>query len=91
MYTIDVNEEFVSIGKKYWEKAGISNKITSILRSAVDVTKEMLKEHEGTFDIAYLDVPKEYYEVVSKKFKFIVSCVGVSPIKTREIRLSYGN
>ncbi|XP_075261224.1 catechol O-methyltransferase domain-containing protein 1-like [Convolutriloba macropyga] len=64
VYTIDVNEEFVSIGKKYWEKAGISNKITSILRSAVDVTKEMLKEHEGTFDIAYLDVPKEYYEVV---------------------------
>ncbi|XP_075249310.1 putative caffeoyl-CoA O-methyltransferase 2 [Convolutriloba macropyga] len=64
VYTIDVNEEYVSVGKEFWEKAGVANKITSIIKSADEATKEMLKDHEETFDIAYLDVPKQYYEAV---------------------------
>ncbi|XP_075249321.1 putative caffeoyl-CoA O-methyltransferase 1 [Convolutriloba macropyga] len=64
VYTIDVNEEYVSVGKEFWEKAGVANKITSIIKSADEATEEMLKDHEGTFDIAYLDIPKQYYEAV---------------------------
>jgi len=61
VYTIDVNKEFVDIGKQHWEKAGVSHKITSILKPADEAVKEMMKEHESTFDIAYLDVPKQFY------------------------------
>ena len=67
VYTIDVNKEFVDVGREYWDKAGVAGKITSILKPADEVVKEMAQkpEHLGSFDIAYLDVPKHLYEPVS--------------------------
>ncbi|XP_063726056.1 probable caffeoyl-CoA O-methyltransferase 2 isoform X2 [Symsagittifera roscoffensis] len=71
VYTIDVNKEFVDVGREYWDKAGVAGKITSILKPADEVVKEMAQkpEHLGSFDIAYLDVPKHLYEPV---YEYIV-------------------
>ncbi|XP_075257908.1 putative caffeoyl-CoA O-methyltransferase 3 [Convolutriloba macropyga] len=64
LYTIDINRDFVSIGQEQWNKAGVSHKITSIIQPAEQAVQQMLKEHAGTFDIAYLDCPKQLYEQV---------------------------
>ena len=65
VYTIDVSESFVSIGKEHWKKAQVDHKITSILQSAEEAVEQLRPQHEGTFDMAYLDCPKHLYCQVS--------------------------
>jgi predicted O-methyltransferase YrrM len=64
----DVSEEWTSIGRKYWEKAGVAGKIDLRLGPAVGTLKKLAGEGwEGKFDFAFLDAEKteydEYYEL----------------------------
>ena len=63
----DISEEWTSIGKKAWEKAGISHKINLKLAPAVDTLDKLLaKGKENSFDFAFIDADKanypKYYE-----------------------------
>jgi len=67
----DVNERFTSIGKRFWEKAGVSHKIDLHLRPATETLQELIdRGEEGTFDFAFIDADKEnycnYYELCLK-------------------------
>jgi len=58
----DVNETFTSIGKKYWEKAGVAHKINLQLRPATETLQELIDQgEEGTYDFAFIDADKPNY------------------------------
>jgi predicted O-methyltransferase YrrM len=64
----DVSEEWTSIGRKHWEKAGVAGKIDLRLGPAIETLKKLAAEgREGKFDFAFLDAEKteydDYYEL----------------------------
>eukprot|EP01125_Pyxidicula_operculata_P019957 TRINITY_DN7265_c0_g5_i1.p1 TRINITY_DN7265_c0_g5~~TRINITY_DN7265_c0_g5_i1.p1 ORF type:complete len:363 (-),score=87.13 TRINITY_DN7265_c0_g5_i1:11-1099(-) len=70
----DVSEEFVSVGKPYFEKAGVTKKIHLKIAPALETLENLLKNgEEGTFDYAYVDGDKpnyvNYYELLLKLVK----------------------
>ena len=53
----DISEEFTSVGKPFWKKAGVEKKIDLRIGPAL----ETLKKLEGPFDFAFIDADKENY------------------------------
>lgn len=57
--TLDVSEEFVRVGRKYWAEAGVAGKIESVLAPALGTLDRLLADGAaGTFDLAYVDADK---------------------------------
>jgi|SRR5579862_1356045 len=67
----DVNEEWTSIARRYWERAGVANKITLKLGPAADTLRALPASH--TFDFAFIDADKSnyrvYYEEILKRLR----------------------
>ena len=67
----DVNEQWTSVGRRYWERAGVANKITLKLGPAADSLKALPASH--TFDFAFIDADKInyaiYYEEILKRMR----------------------
>ncbi len=64
----DVSEEFMAIARSWWEKDGMSDRITSRVGPAAESLQALLDEGQaGTFDFMYVDADKEsspvYYEL----------------------------
>ena len=51
MLCCDVNEEWTGIARRYWERAGVANKITLKLAPAADTLKALPASH--TFDFGF--------------------------------------
>eukprot|EP00345_Euplotes_harpa_P005782 CAMPEP_0168327086 /NCGR_PEP_ID=MMETSP0213-20121227/5693_1 /TAXON_ID=151035 /ORGANISM="Euplotes harpa, Strain FSP1.4" /LENGTH=177 /DNA_ID=CAMNT_0008329933 /DNA_START=153 /DNA_END=686 /DNA_ORIENTATION=+ len=75
LYCLDVSEEWTDIGKKYWELAGVQDKIELILAPAVETLDKFIEDEDnlGTFDFAFIDADKtnyiNYYERILKLLK----------------------
>ena len=64
----DISEEFTSIGKPYWEEAGVSENIDLQIAPAVETLKSKIEDGESnTYDFAFIDADKinylKYYEL----------------------------
>ncbi|MFP4598603.1 MAG: O-methyltransferase [Persicimonas sp.] len=59
----DVNEEWVGIGRPYWEQAGVADKIEVRIQPALDTLDALLVAGEAAaFDFAYIDADKTNYQ-----------------------------
>jgi caffeoyl-CoA O-methyltransferase len=67
----DVSEEWTSIGRRYWEKAGVADRIELVLGPAADTLRALPEEEQ--FDFAFIDADKTgyrtYYEEVLKRLR----------------------
>jgi predicted O-methyltransferase YrrM len=58
----DINDDWTSIAKKYWEKAGIGQKVEFRLAPAQETMENLLQEgYAGKFDFIFIDADKGNY------------------------------
>ena len=63
----DISEEWTSIGREYWKKAGVEHKVHLSLGPASEGLQALISNGEaGTYDFAFIDADKtgyaDYYE-----------------------------
>jgi caffeoyl-CoA O-methyltransferase len=58
----DINEEWTSMARRYWEKAGVAKKIELRLAPAQGTLDELIAKGEsGSYDFAFIDADKGRY------------------------------
>ncbi len=67
----DVSEQWTSIARKYWDKAGVSARITLKIAPALETLRAL--PAGATFDLAFIDADKPnyrgYYEEILKRLR----------------------
>lgn len=65
----DVSDEWTSIARRYWDRAGVSGRITLRLAPALDTLRALPDDH--SFDFAFIDADKSsyrhYYEEILRR------------------------
>ncbi|MFI6585908.1 O-methyltransferase [Embleya sp. NPDC050493] len=65
--TCDINERWTRVARRYWERAGVSDRIELRLGDGAETMETLLAEHgPETFDLVFIDADKtgyaRYYE-----------------------------
>jgi O-methyltransferase len=58
----DISREWTAIGQRYWQRAGVADRIELRLGPAADTLKALLATERGRFDFAFIDADKEGYD-----------------------------
>lgn len=59
LLALDISEEWTSVARRYWERAGVGDKITLQVGPALESLRALPEEPQ--FDLAFLDADKEGY------------------------------
>ncbi len=55
----DVSEEYTRMARKFWQKAGVEQKVQLILGNAKESLKQLLEaDEQEAFDLAFIDADK---------------------------------
>ena len=74
----DVSEEWTSVGQRYWQSAGVSDKIDLKIGPATETLQALREDgEEGRFDFAFIDADKENYLVYYENVLSLLRTGGV--------------
>jgi caffeoyl-CoA O-methyltransferase len=59
----DISDEWTSIARRYWEEAGVLNKIALRLAPAAQTLQSMVDSGQTGFDMAFIDADKPGYDI----------------------------
>ncbi|MGB3759045.1 MAG: class I SAM-dependent methyltransferase [Rivularia sp. (in: cyanobacteria)] len=63
MVACDLSEEYTSIARRYWEQAGVADKIDLRIAPAIATLDQLIAEGEAdSFDFAFIDADKSSYD-----------------------------
>jgi predicted O-methyltransferase YrrM len=77
---LDVSEEWANIGKKYWQEAGVFDKIDLRIKPAVESLDELIQTDGGSFDFAFIDADKTNYQTYVDKVHTLLKQNGLVAI-----------
>ena len=62
VWTHDISEKYTAIARRFWQKAGVADRITLHLGPARERLRQLIANGEGgTYDMAFIDADKEGY------------------------------
>lgn len=60
--TLDISDEYTSLGRQFWDKAGLADKIELRLGPASETLESMVENGEaGSYDFVFIDADKANY------------------------------
>jgi caffeoyl-CoA O-methyltransferase len=74
----DVSEEFTAVARRYWEEAGVADRIDLVVGDAADSLHALIRDgHTATFDFAFIDADKTGYPTYFERVLTLLRPGGV--------------